>query len=61
MDFRNKIIPTRSQKATKESKTEYFKKRFTHKSIRELEAIIDNPSMVPDARKAAAELLETKS
>jgi hypothetical protein len=60
LDFRNKFISNRNKNSTVTSKVDYFKKRFEHKNIKELQSILDNPSMIDDAKKAAAELLETK-
>lgn len=61
LDFRNKFIPKRTANSTVNSKTDYFKKRFEHKSVQELKSILENPSMVPDAKQAASELLESKA
>lgn len=60
LDFRNKFVSSPSINSTINSKTEFFKKRFQHKSLEELQSIIDNSSMVNDAKIAAAELLEAK-
>jgi hypothetical protein len=61
LDFRHKFVQKNMVSSTDNSKIEFFKKRFKNRSTEELKSIIDNPSMVYDAKKAAAELLESKS
>lgn len=60
MDFRNKLAANRNKNHIKSSNQSYFAINFAYKSIQELEAIIENPSIVPDAKKAAIKLLKDK-
>ena len=61
LNFRHQFVQNNAVNANSNSKINFFKKRFANRSLEELKAILDNPSMVEDAKKAAAELLEIKS
>ena len=54
----NKPEPTPKMKDT--SLKEQFKYRFYHKSDKELHNIIESNSFVPDAKKAAQELIDNR-
>lgn len=47
-------------RAIESSKTRGFKKRFSKKSTDELKKIIDNENLLPEARRAASELIEER-
>lgn len=60
-NFVNPEISEEELKATKRSKVNGFKRRFSNKRVEELEMIANNEQLVPDAIKAARELLDEKN
>ena len=54
----NREISKEDAQAIERGKIDGFKKRYAQKSVSELRALTENKGLLPEARKAAGELLE---
>lgn len=50
-----------SEKAPDEAKIQGFKQRFSRKNIVQLQAIVENPDLLPEARRAAMQLIDERN
>lgn len=59
-DLINREVSEEEKISTKRSQINRFKRRFSNKSIGELEMTVNNDKLLPEAKKAAKELIEEK-